>query len=154
VGCLIRNYTIVICVCIFWLVDFPSEVDLELAIKLTCEKKNRPFCMPLYTIHRSVSCNYKLNKRAFFFIRICYCFFQFHQSHRATAEIGSVCISGCCCPQTDALPPSTVHLNVLQPSSIVVIQPFKLKDPTVSKRIYYALKWYSKACKKPKQTQF
>lgn len=59
---------ICVCLCIFWLGDFAFEVDLELAmqLKLTCEKKTRPFCMPLYIIHRSVSCTYKLNKRAFF----------------------------------------------------------------------------------------
>lgn len=47
-------------------------------LKLTCEKKSRPFCMPLYMIHQSDSCTYKLNKRAFS-NRICYCSIQFHQ---------------------------------------------------------------------------
>lgn len=117
VACLIGNYTIfkqLSCVYILisglsiwgWLGTWNKK-------KLTCEKKTRPFCMPLYMIHRSVSCTYKLNKPAFFSIRICYPSSQFHQltSHRATAENGSVCccISGCCYSQRDTLPPSTVH---------------------------------------------
>jgi len=34
-------------------------------IQLTCEKKTRPCCMPLYTLYLTVSCTYTLNTQAF-----------------------------------------------------------------------------------------